>query len=1320
MAALLVVCLNTFGGMVLPARAQTTAPNGGGQSSSAQSTPDLASPRRIVAPIDESQLVTLKGNLHPLAQPRFDRGPAPASAATGRIQLLLRRSAAQQQALTQYLSELQDPSSPAYHKWLTPAQYGAQFGVDAADIQTVESWLQSHGFRIENVPVSQNLIEFSGTIDQVQNAFHTSVHVFAIQGETRYANVADPQIPAALAPVIAGLGPLNNFRPHPGARISARGAWDTNTRSIQPDLTLFDTNQNPYLFIDPADAATIYDSPNSALNANYPTGTSYTGKGVTIGVVGTSNVSMQDIQNYRTAFLGESATTVNLPEVIIDGNDPGIDTTGAGVEALLDNEVAGALAPGAQINFYVSAGSDLSDGLFNAIFRAVDDNSADILSISFSACESSLGTAGNQLIQEITEQAAAQGISVVVSAGDNGSASCDDFDTETAAQSGLAVSGFASTPYSIAVGGTDFDALSSSFSTYASSTTSGTPPYYRTAVGYIPEKPWNDSTTVNTTLAQNSAYTNSSGKTNIVAGSGGVSSIYPKPAFQTSLTPIDGFRDLPDVSLFAGDGLYSAVWVVCSDTVANGTGATTPSSDCANTNGQFSSSTTFSGVGGTSASAPAFAGMLALAVQATGGRLGQADTVLYQLASAHPSYFHDITSGDNSVPCVSGSPNCGTNGFVSGYNAGASYDLATGLGSVDAAAIVNNWKSVSLGSTSTSLQINGSSTAYSGVHGAALTFSTGVTSSNGNPTGNVAITDNADLTAGGTASGPQNNGQIAIPLTSGSGSATYDGLPGGTYQVTARYGGDTSFAASASTPISVSISAEPSTTTLAINSYNPVTGKAISGSSIPYGSYVFTDAAITGTAEGSNTQGVATGTVTFLNGAATLGTATVSSGNHASWPPLNSSFTPLPGGSYNLTAQYSGDASYSPSTGAAVFTVIKAPTTATAGVQTTIQYGTQESIVASISTTSSGVAPTGTFQFYIDGQTALSPQAIYESGGYQPNNTATPYAWADATGFYAFLSVGQHTLSAAYSGDNNYAGSTSPTTTIAVAQATPNLNGYGFENPQGQPVVVGQSATAIATVYGAQYGVAPTGTVTFYDNNVALTDTVTYTTSASPPALNVTMQHVFTSAGTHQITASYSGDSNYTPATSPVPQSLNVVGPFTVSAGSMSSVGPGQSGSSTVTVTPNGGFTGAVNLSCAVSTTLTGVNDLPTCSVLSSVTISGTSAATATLSVNTTAPTSAALKFPLQRFLGGGAALAILFLFGIPARRDAWRILLCFLAVVFIAGAIGCGGGGSGGSGGGGGGNAGTTPGSYTVTVTGTDAATGKSTASTTVSFTVN
>jgi subtilase family serine protease len=1498
--------------------------------------------------------VTLEGNLHPFTQPRFDRGPAPASSQTGRILLVLRRSVDKQQALSQYLSDLQNPASPGYHKWLTPAQFGAQYGTETSDIQKVESWLRSRGFRIDGVPTSRNIMAFSGTIEQVQNTFHTSIHSLVIDGKTRFANFTNPQIPVALAPVIAGVGPLNNLRAQPNLKIGATGNWDSTTRSIQPSLTLFGNGNMPFLFVDPADAATIYDAPNSALNPGYTTGTSYTGSGATIGIAGVSNINLPDIQNYRTGFLGESAATVNLPTVIIDGNDPGLVPNGDGLEALLDNEVAGGLAPGAKIDFYTSAGSDLSDGLFNAITRAVDDNAIDILNISFGECEAALGTSGNQLVLELAEQAAAQGISVTVSSGDGGSAGCDNFDTATTAHEGLAVNGFASSPYTVAVGGTDFDTLASSFSTYVNSASSGTAPYYLTAKGYIPEKPWNDSTTVNTTISQNVPYTDNKGNTNIIAGSGGVSTLYSKPAFQTSLTPADSHRDLPDIALFAGNGFYSAVWTVCSDSVVNGTGATPPVSDCANSGGQFGSNTSFTGVGGTSAAAPAFAGMLALVVQKTGGRLGQADAVLYQLVQKHPSYFHDITSGNNSVPCSAGSPGCSTTGFLTGYEASAGYDLASGLGSVDAAAIVNSWASVSLGSTSTALQINGSAAAYTGVHGASLAFNASVSGSGGTPTGVVAIKDNANLTAGGVNAGAQNDGQFAIPLANGSGSANYNGLPGGTYAVTASYGGDASYAASTSAPIAVTINPEPSTTTLAVNAYDSSTGKPISTANIPYGSFVFADAGVMGTAEGSKTQGLATGTIEFMNGSTLLGTSTVDSGNQASWPALTGAFTALSGGSYNLTAQYSGDPSFNPSTSTSVpFTIV--PATTNVAAQSTLYNmvaGDSATIIVFVNASSNGgVPPTGTVILTANGKILVTPTTLIPSG-FSP--------FADPVIQASQLSPGLNLITVKYSGDSNYSGSSttlqidyagnggfsistippvalSPNSTVITSMTLVPSSGFvgsvEFSSdvtgaiagsvtctvlpaymtgpgPTSATIIIAADSSAAGTytvvvsgesgnnarikatsTFTVTVGPNSTPSIDIFSNgnlsvspgssvgnsssvtiipsvglagqlNLACSVSTSLSNAVSPPTCSVPasvtvtpMQasiipvNVVTSAttttgdytvivtatdaaapsikgsSTADLTVASSplfalagtGPARYVPGTttgntttvtatpvngyggtvnltcivtalSPnlgsllvypicsIPASVSISGnsitSFTLtlsgtgnpayptpgiylatvsgydtaltnitsqtaivvmvgtpglalsSSGNITvSRGATTGNTSTISVAPIGGFTGAVNLSCSVTTSFSNPNDPPTCSVPSSVNISGTTAATATLTVNTTAATSANLNRPLDRFVlgGGGSLLAALILFGIPTRRRAWSSIVVIVAFVLIAAAIGCGGGGSGsGTGGGGSSNVGTTAGSYTITVTGTDMATGKVTANTVVTLLVN
>jgi hypothetical protein len=1093
----------------------------------AQTVPQALAVSRITEPLDESMRVTLEGNVHPLAQAQFDQGPAPASMPTGRIMLVLQRSPAQRQALARYLAGLHDPSSPSFHKWLTPAQYGATFGVTDSDLDSVEAWLTSHGFRIEKVPQARNVIQFSGTVDQVQSAFHTAIHEFFVNGETHYANISDPQIPAALAPVVAGIAPLNNFRPKPNAKQGPAGRYDLTNHTIQPELT----ESGPSLWMVPADAATIYDTPNAALNPNY-SGTTYDGTGVNIGIAGDSNVTMQDILNYRVAFLGETATTANLPIVVVDGNDPLINSDEA--EALLDTEIAGGIAPKATIYLYTSAGGDISSGLYNAIFRAIDDNTVSILNISFSACEAGLGSSGNELILEVAEQTAAQGISVTVSSGDSGSAACDSIGGFMV---GLAVNGFASTPWNVAVGGTDFDILSTQFSTYVDTTSSGCAPYYLTAKSYIPEEPWNDSTSVNINIADNVATVDSSGNTNTLATGGGASSCvtqtssgectagYAKPLFQTSLTLNDGVRDLPDIALFASNGFYGAVWAVCADNVADGDTSSTYT-DCQTSNGQLVSGTHISGYGGTSTAAPAFAGMLALVAQAQGGaRLGQADNVLYQLAqSKYATVFHDVTTGDNSVVCVSGTNNCGSNGFMTGYNASANYDLASGLGSVDAAAMVNNWSSASLSSTSTTLKINGSAAAITAVHGTPLTFNVGVTPSSAS--GVVGIIDTANEASGG----PLLNGQFAIPLANGVGSASWNGLPGGTYSVSARYGGDASDAASTSSPVNVTITPENNATALRVTAYymfNPLT-QLCPCTSLRYGSVeVVADAQISGTSADevkNGTQGVATGTVAFTSGSSTLGTAAVSSGNLASWPSYSSAFSFLPAGSYNITANYSGDAGFSPSTSSAI-------------AVTVLQAGSGTSASAS----SSSISSTGS-------------------------------------------------------------------TTITVQ------------------------------VGAMSYGAYPTGSVTLTANGKTLATITSFTQGAAPCLVSsaacaiqgtATIQGSQLAYGPNTITATYSGDTNYLSSSGAVPVTLTGSPNIGFTLGNSGNItvnsGAATANTSTITVTPSGGFTGRVNLTCTMTTTPTNPFGGPvipvTCSVPASVTISGTSAATATLTVTTTSNT---------------------------------------------------------------------------------------------------
>ena len=1265
---------------------------------------------RVTQVVTDAHLVTLKGNVHPLAQARFELGPAPQSMATGRVTLVLKRSPAQEESLKAYLAALQNAASPSYHQWLTPAQFGVTYGIGDNDLQTVEQWLTGQGFKIEKVPQARNLIQFSGTVGQLQTAFHTSIHAFLIHGERHFANTTDPQIPAALAPVVQGVAHLNDIHPKAMNQPGAKGVYDPSQHKIKPSLTLFDNNDDPLLFVDPADAATIYDSPNAALNPSY-SGTTYDGTGIKIGIAGDSNVSLADITNYRVAFLGETSSAANIPTVIVDGNDPGIN--GDEAEGLLDNEISGGLAPKAKVYFYTSSNTDLQGGLFDAVYRAIEDNTVSILSISFGECEKDLGTAGNAAASEIFEQAAAQGISVVVSTGDSGSAGCDASDSASAVE-GLAVNGIASSPYTIAVGGTDYDVLANSFTTYAEQTTSGTAPYYRTALGYIPEEPWNDSTNVNGAFINNTPL-EQQGVSNVVAGSGGVSAYYAKPSFQTGITPADSARDLPDVSLLGANGLYSALWVVCADEPNTG-------ADCQTTNGQFTSNSTFSGYGGTSTSAPAFAGVLALIEQKVGSRLGQADYVLYQLAkSKYASVFHDVTKGNNSVYCASGSQDCGSNNFITGYDAGTGYDLASGLGSVDIANLVSNWSSVALGATTTSLTINGSTGPVSAVHGTSLAFNVGIAPATA--TGAAAVIDTANEVTGGV----QNNGQLPIELTNGMGSAHYNGLPGGSYTVFARYAGDTANAASSSTPaIAVNIAAEPSTTALSLNAYSPTTGSGSTGVvTAAYGSEIFLDADVYGTAEGAaGTYGLATGSMTFSDGNTTLGKIALNSSNTASYPAIAGNFPIYAVGSHTLSASYPGDPSYKASTSAPVMLTVTQNTSSISATASSASVASNASTTLSIivGAPSFGVAPSGTVTLTANNKTLGTLTALIPS----PTGTVPAASTVTYTLAASQLIPGNNTVTLNYGGDANYKGSTT-TVQISVIGA-------------GTPAISLTNSGAVVVTAGATTGNSSNimvNAMNGYSGTLKLGCVVQASGAAAPPtcsipaSLPVNGTSIATAALTIGSTASTTSGSYSVVVTATDSVTASITAMTTVAVTIQAPVAPSialtNSGaltfaagattgnSATVTAMPAGGFTGALSLTCAISTTVASGTDAPTCVIPASVSITGTTAATATVTINSTAGSTAALH-PLRGFFApaAGTLLAFVVFFGVPKRRRRWTGVAGLLSVMICAALVGCGGGKAPTQPT----NPGTTAGAYVVTVTA--AGTGVTTQTTTINVTIN
>lgn len=803
---------------------------------------------RITQKINETSLTSLRGNTSPLAVAKNDIGAAPGSKAASRLILVLTRSAAQEASLKTWLSSVQDANSPNYHQWLTPEEFGKRFGVSETDLATVQAWLQSHGFVVNKASAGRMYIEFSGTTAQIETAFHTSIHSFLVNGVPHWSNTSDPQIPTALAPVIAGVAKLNDFNPRSSAVRGPSGIYNESTHRIEPSYTLGDATNGYTIFLGPADAATIYDTPTS-LNPNHGSSL-YDGTGVTIGIAGDSNIDTTQNANYRATFgLPAKPTTV-----VVDGADPG--ENGDAVEAYLDTEVASGIAPNANVVLYTAADTYLSSGLFLAISRAIDDNQADVLNVSFGSCEAAQGTAANQYIYNLWQQAAAQGISVTVSTGDSGSAGCDNENTELQASLGLGVNALASTPYTIAVGGTDFDTLygatfPASFTQYVDVT--NTLPNHRSALKYIPERPWNDSTFQgdNNNLSANVPWTATQYvfNANIVAGGGGVSSCvqlsgksciagYPVPSWQSGFATASSGRNLPDVSFLAGNGLYGATWGLCTDMDADANG--NPITDCAGTP-TTGNSFNLTGVGGTSASAPAFAAMLALVKQKVGSRLGQADYVLYTLAkSQYASVFHDVNAGNNSVACTPGSPGCQSNTggyyFMSGYNAGTGFDEASGLGSVDVTQLASNWTGAGLIATNSSLTLNGSTAALSITHGASVAVSVGVTGSGGTPAGDVGLVDSIN-----PATVPNSGSIGSFTLSSGTATGTTTSLPGGSYNVSAHYGGSQTFAESDSNSIAVTVNPESSTTNLSVKGYfDPDTGN--SGATPYYGFIYLIDA----------------------------------------------------------------------------------------------------------------------------------------------------------------------------------------------------------------------------------------------------------------------------------------------------------------------------------------------------------------------------------------------------------------------------------------------------------------------------------------------
>ncbi|MGO9520504.1 MAG: protease pro-enzyme activation domain-containing protein [Candidatus Korobacteraceae bacterium] len=692
-----------------------------------------ASRALITQKIDETRTVTLAGNTRPEANVTYDRGAVAPDFDMGDMQILLQRSPDQEKVVDQFVRQLNDPKSPNYHQYLTNQQVGALFGTAQSDIGTVTHWLETHGLKVNFVYPNGMLIDFTGTAAQVEQAFQVEIHKLVVNGEQHYGNMDDPRIPAALAPVVNGVIGLHNFEPKPNYTCLTCG----DRHGFIPAK---------YVVL-PADFATIYN-----LNPLFKAG--ITGLGETVVVIEDSDVyNLADWSLFRQLTGLARYTHGNVSQIHPGSNcrDPGVG--GAEDEAALDAQWSSAAAPNASI--VLAACSSLLTAINNVLATNPKNT---VMSISYGSSEATNGAASNAAYNTAFQTASLQGVAVFVSSGDEGADSTDA--NATHATHGISISGLTSSVYDVSVGGTDFG------DTYAGTNTTYWNNYnnvwFESAKSYIPEIPWNDScaSTLLANYAGFSAIYGASSYCNylfannpsyyyvtVVSGSGGPSGCatgspatrgvvggtcagWPKPDFQANnlgkLAGLqnDNVRDIPDVSLFAANGVWGHYYAYCDSDPADlggdlGGGPITACTGPAQT---------WPGGGGTSFSSPIMAGIQALVNQHTATTWGRPNEQYYELAASeygpggngacnstlgnavsNSCVFYDVTQGDIYIPCTALSGNTyydcyspsGHYGILStsnnspqpAYNTTIGWDFPTGIGTVNAYNLVMNWPS---------------------------------------------------------------------------------------------------------------------------------------------------------------------------------------------------------------------------------------------------------------------------------------------------------------------------------------------------------------------------------------------------------------------------------------------------------------------------------------------------------------------------------------------------------------------------------------------------------------------------------------------------
>jgi hypothetical protein len=1054
----------------------------------------------ITTPIDNSSRAQVPHSHLPLNR-AVDLGSVPENQSLERMILVLKMSPEQQRNLVTLLDSQQTKGSPNYHRWLTPEQYGQQFGPATDDVAQISSWLQQQGFTIGRVAKSGMWIEFSGNVGMVNRTFQTQLRRYVVSGENHVANATDISIPAALAPLVTGVS-LHDFFSKP-----------TLVRS--PDLPDI-TNSAGASAVTPGDFATIYDlAPLYGANIN--------GSGQTIAIVGRSDINLSDIAQFQKIF----GLPNNVPTVIDNGIPAGVTPDGDGGEATLDTEWSAAVATGAKIVLVSSVDTYTTDGVILSAAYIVDQNVGQIVNASFSNCEPNLGTAGNAFWSNLWQQAAAQGMSVFVSAGDSGSDACaatgldgrlNDFN--------VAVNGLSSTPFDTSIGGTEFDETvnGGAQSTFWNSTNAAN---FSSAIGYIPEMVWDDEFT--------------GAVFEIVLGTGGgVSTVYPTPSWQslnvTGLNVLKTYslpgqsgvspRGIPDVSLNASP--VHDPYLFCF------TSPFTPDDpDCQLDNGTFGPKTFQNVAGGTSFGSPTFAGIMALINQkvlndhpaqtSSDGRQGLANYVLYPLAVAEtfsscnssnrtnpatpaPSgcVFNDITVGNNNDP------------DIAGYNATVGYDLASGLGSIDASNLAAAWDNASTGfHGSETMLTTTAGNSISITHGQSITFDAAVQKLAGDTTSQLPVGSISLVAQGGSLSGSVG---IAVAPLAGSTSPVTTGnfstrtLPGGSYNLIADFPGDGFFASSVSNSIPVTVAHEPSITTLG------------GATTLPYGTYITEFNAIVAGASG---QGSPSGQVTLADGGTAFAQLTLNNqgiGVFLNCPPGGGGImTPTPSslpcftiGTHVITATYSGDNSFNPSPTPPAASQTLTLTITKGQVFPFLGFAASTTnppdlinfpviLTASLQGVSPGaVQPTGSVQFLL-GTTQVGQGVVTNGAGNIPVASSAAVT----------VPQGQNTITLNYSGDSHYSAEsasqqidngvpigwsgTTVTQTINAGQTAT----YNFTLSTATGFVGQVPLTCIAGTNFSQPGTPPTGvactvsptTADFTSSATSFPVTVTVTTT---------------------------------------------------------------------------------------------------------------------------------------------------------------------------------------------------------------------------------